>query len=133
MQKTFEKFCLGVLYFGLALTLFVPLVLDNTFFFPFVQPKIVSFRIIIEVLITFYLGLCVINKEYVPKRNFILMALALFIAWSFAPSIFGIDFSLSFWGDMERGEGIISWLHFLAYFIIDRKSTRLNSSHSSIS
>ena len=118
MQKTFEKFCLGVLYFGLALTLFVPLVLDNTFFFPFVQPKIVSFRIIIEVLITFYLGLCVINKEYVPKRNFILMALALFIAWSFAPSIFGIDFSLSFWGDMERGEGIISWLHFLAYFIM---------------
>lgn len=81
-------------------------------------PKGIFFRILIEIIFVFYLSLILFNKKYLPQKSLLLWALLAFYLIMFVASIFGINFYRSFFGDMQRGEGLILHLHLLAFFII---------------
>ncbi len=118
MRETWKKVGLYTIYIGIGLILFSPILVDNHLFFPFITTKLFLFRIVVEILLLAFLVLNVVSEEYRPKRNWLLLFLLGFIAAAFISSLLGHNFYLSFWGDMERGEGLNLWLHLLAFFVI---------------
>lgn len=118
MFEKIEKFCLGIIFFGLGITLAIPLITNSNFIFPFIFPKVIVFRITVEIIFLAYLFLAFLNQEYRPRINLIFASVLFFIVAIFFSSLIGQNFYLSFWGDIERGEGLILWLHLLAYLLI---------------
>ncbi len=105
-------------------TFFVPLiVIPSSFIFPFIVPKVVVFRSIMEVMIGAYILLLIINwKEYKPTMTPLTMAVLLFYVVSFGVSTFvGIDPYHSFWDNHERMLGFFTIMHYVAYYIIVSK------------
>lgn len=117
-QSGLEKACLFVIRWGTYLALFAPLVISIKFFFPFVSPKTVFFRIIVEIIFVAYLFLVFSRRRYLPKINGLTIALALFLAVFILASLTGVNFGRSFWSTYERMTGILTMLHLFAFFII---------------
>jgi len=87
--------------------------------FPFITSKQISFNILIEVLMIFWIALIVKYPEYRPKKSYISFGLLSFFLIMIISCFTGVDFNLSFWGDVERMLGVFHLLHFLGlYFII---------------
>lgn len=118
MKTNFEKNLLYILYVCIVITLAVPLVVGNGYFFPYIFPKAVVFRSIVALMAVVFLLLQWKNNNYAPKFTIFTWFLTVFIAVATVASLFGIDMQLSFWGTFERSEGLLLWLHLLVYFII---------------
>lgn len=100
-------------------TFLMPLiVMGDTFIFPFVFPKAIYFRILVELAFGLYLILCLIDKNYRPKKTPLFIVLAVFFAILFLSTIFGVDFQRSMWGNYERMSGWFSLIHFGLFFVI---------------
>jgi len=48
--------------------------------------------------------------------GFFELSVSIFLAVSFLSAIFGANFSLSFWGNLERGGGVWGLIHFVLFF-----------------
>src|SRR3989344_8935535 len=116
-MKNLEKTCLWVIYLAIGLTLTTPLWAHNSFFFPFITTKVLWFRILVEVLVLAYLVLLALSDSYNPRLNKTTIIFTLFVAWAALSSALGHSWNISFWGNIERGEGMMLWLHGWAYFI----------------
>ena len=124
LVKRVQQICLWIIYAGAALSLALPLYLDNSAFFPFVAPRAFVFRSATEIMLVAFLFLIATDKKYLPRLNLLNITLTLFVITAFVSSLLGLDFYRSFWGDMERGEGLLLWLHLWAFFIILSSSVR---------
>ena len=113
-QKTY----LFILKAGIYASLLVVFFVYKSLLFPFITSKQISFNIIIEVLFVLWLAFIIKYPTYRPKMSYITYGLAAFFAALFASSIFGVDFNLSFWGDVERMLGVFHLLHFFAFYLI---------------
>jgi len=113
-----EKICLWVIQWGAYLALFTPLIINTKFFFPFVAPKTIFFRILIEVILVAYLFLVAMNKRYRPKITPLTIAVVMFLAIFILSSFTGINLHRSFWSTNERMTGILTMLHLLAFFTV---------------
>jgi O-antigen ligase len=118
MAKYLKNSALFVLYLGMGICLLTPILVDSSFFFPFIFTKVLVFRIAVEVLLLAYLVLNLISKEYRPRLGIVANLTGLFILVATISSLLGGRFYLSFWGDIERGEGLILWLHLWMFLII---------------
>ncbi len=118
MKEKIIKTSRFVIYTGLLAVLLTPLLVDSNFLFPFIFTKVLMFRIVVEVMLLAYLVLNLLSGEYRPKSNWLTKLTALFIAIAAVSSFFGGNFYRSFWGDIERGEGLILWLHVLVFLVI---------------
>ncbi|OGE80365.1 MAG: hypothetical protein A2826_02825 [Candidatus Doudnabacteria bacterium RIFCSPHIGHO2_01_FULL_43_23] len=118
MTDNLKKISLWIIYVGTALTLALPLFVDNGFFFPFVTSKAFAFRIIVEIMLLAFFFLAFTNPDFRLKRNPLVVIFSLFIFVAFVSSLIGQNFYGSFWGDMERSDGLFLLLHLLAYLII---------------
>ncbi|MDQ5938726.1 MAG: hypothetical protein QG642_416 [Patescibacteria group bacterium] len=107
-----------IIKLGLALVLFAPLVIYNDSYFPFVFPRNMFFRLIIDIIFPLYLWLVVKNTYQWPKFNKGLVFFVLFILVLTISSIFGGHFLLSFWSTFERMDGLANWYHILMYVIV---------------
>ncbi len=109
-----------VVKFFIYLTFFVPLlVLPTSFIFPFIVPKILAFRSLVELMIAGYILLLFINwQEFKPKFSWLSLAVGAFFI-SFAISTFtGVDWYHSFWDNHERMLGLFTIFHYVAYYFI---------------
>jgi hypothetical protein len=113
-----EKILKYIIWAGLIGICFVPLIVKSNYFFPYIVPKTLAFRVIIEVIFLAFLGLAVIKKEYRPKLNLVLVLFFLYIVTVFVSSILGGSFYFSFWSNNERSEGLLLLLHLLLYLLI---------------
>lgn len=127
MQEPFRKILLSVIYAGVGLILLSPILVDNRFFFPFITTKVFLFRIAVEIILAAFLFLNFVSEEYRPRWNWLLVFLAGFIGVAALASVLGGNFYLSFWGDIERGEGVNLWLHLLAFFVILTSTVKTRS------
>jgi O-antigen ligase len=109
---------LKIIRWGVYVCLALPLFLTSKFFYPFIFPRTALFRLIIEVLFVFYILLIIKFPEYRPKRNLFFWSMAAFTLILILTTITSVDPSKSFYGTMERGSGVFSWLHYFAFFII---------------
>ncbi len=108
-----------VRYFIYA-TFFVPLlVFPTSFIFPFVVPKILAFRSLVELMLGGYVLLLFINwQEFKPKFSWLHVAvLGFFISFSIS-TFAGVDWYHSFWDNHERMLGLFTIAHYVAYYFI---------------
>lgn len=109
---------LQIIKTGIFVILLLPLFVDQNFLFPFVFPRTILFRLIIELCLVCYLVLIIIVPSYRPRWSPLLGLLVIFIAAMIISSSVGVNWYQSFWSSIERSEGIVTWLHFLIFFII---------------
>jgi O-antigen ligase/tetratricopeptide (TPR) repeat protein len=102
----------------IVLSLFTPLVVSSDFVFPFVFPKTAAFQILVEIMFFLWLILIMSRPEFRPKRSRIFWAITIFLSVVILASLFGVSFGLSFWSAYERMTGIVTLLHYFAYFLI---------------
>ncbi len=109
-----------VVKFLIYATFFVPLlVLPMSFIFPFIVPKILVFRSLVEIMIAGYILLLIINwKEFKPKFTLLNLALAAFFASFTASTFIGVDPYHSFWDNHERMLGLFTIFHYVAYYLV---------------
>ena len=117
-QPGLERVCLFVITWGTYLVLFTPLIINTKFFFPFVAPKTIFFRIIVEIILASYIFLVIINRCWRPRINALTIAVALYLAIFILASFTGVNLERSFWSTNERMTGILTMLHLFALFII---------------
>ncbi len=113
-----QKLYLSILKIGSILSLIVVFFVFKGLLFPFITSKQISFNIIIEVLSIFWIAFVLKYPEYKPKKSFITYGLIAFFSVLTLSCWTGVDFNLSFWGDIERMLGVFHLLHFLAFYII---------------
>jgi len=114
-----KKVYLYILKIGVYLSLISVFLVFKDFLFPYITSKQISFNILVEILFVFWIAFIIKYPEYRPRKFWISYGLIAFFFALFVSSIFGVDFNLSFWGDVERMLGVFHLLHFLVlYFII---------------
>jgi tetratricopeptide (TPR) repeat protein len=100
--------------------LFLPVVVNESFYYPFMFLKSILFRGAVQVMLLLYVILAAREPAYRPRLNLISCAV---LAWfgilvlSSLPGI-SVDAWSSWWGDFRRMSGLIMQLHLLAYFFV---------------
>ena len=117
-SKTLERILLSIIRWGAYVSLLTPLIVVDDFFYSFVVPKTIYFRIIVEIILATYLILILSFPKYRPKINALSVSVFVFILISIATSVLGVDPQRSFWSVYERETGLFTLLHFYAFFVV---------------
>lgn len=117
-QNSFEKVLIYIIKGGIFTILFLPLLITDSLYFPYITGKNFVFRIIIEIIFFLYLILIVGNKKYRPKFSILLTLISLFILANFISTILSPSPYHSFWGNYERMIGFLGYLHLFLFFLI---------------
>jgi O-antigen ligase len=113
-----EMICLSIIRWGTYLALFTPLIVHSSFTSPFIVPKTIFFRIIVDIIFIAYILLAIISPRYRPKFNALTLALSLFLGVFILTFFTGISSERLFLGDFLRMTGPLTFLHLFAFFII---------------
>ncbi len=116
--NTTNKIVRFLVLVGFFIIPFIPLVVVNSFFFPFITGKNFLFRILLELMMGGWVVLAVTDKKYRPKATWLWWSLVAFIVVIFFADVFSIYPYKSFWSNFERMEGYITLIQLFAYFII---------------
>jgi O-antigen ligase len=117
-EKRIAPILKEIIRMGAFLVLLTPLVISDKFFFPFVSPKSLYFMALVEIIFACWFILAIFCPKYRPKSNLLLWAITLFFWFITFSSIFGMDFSHSFWSKYERMTGLLMLFHLLAFFLV---------------
>ena len=107
-----------LLYAGIFAVPFLAFIVSSSMFFPFITGKNFSFRIIVEAMTALWLVLMLFDARYKPRKSWVLAMLAIFVGVVALSSLLGENFYRSFWSNYERMEGLVTYLHLLAYFLV---------------
>lgn len=103
---------------GLFLLPLTPLFVTSSFLFPFITGKGFFFRIVTEIVLALWLVLALRVPAYRPKSSWIFKAFAALIVVLTLATVWGANPYHSFWSNYERMEGLVSYLHLFAYFLV---------------
>ncbi|MBI4691968.1 MAG: O-antigen ligase family protein [Candidatus Terrybacteria bacterium] len=138
MQKSLKIIRYAVLG-GIFLIPFLVLIVTPSLFFPFITGKNFSFRILVEIIFSLWLVLAIfdpvrsrergsrstsngVDPNYRPKsasrRTWLLIAAVAFTFVLILSTIFSVNPYRSFWSNFERMEGLLSFLHLFALFLV---------------
>ncbi|OGZ43064.1 MAG: hypothetical protein A2719_01735 [Candidatus Ryanbacteria bacterium RIFCSPHIGHO2_01_FULL_45_22] len=117
-QHAVSKALLWTVRVGIWLLLFTPLVVAPTWFFPYITGKGFFFRIVVEMFFGVWLALIALDARFRPRSGFVLWAFLGFISILGLATIFGADPYQSFWSNFERMEGMVTYLHLAALFLM---------------
>lgn len=119
--KLTRYFILG----GVFLTPFLVLIVADFLFFPFITGKNFTFRILVEIIFALWLILTIFDKNYRPhfnwpgrRKNWLLIIFSVFILILILSTFLGVNSYRSFWSNYERMEGLITYLHLFALFLV---------------
>jgi len=116
-QKT-SKYLHWALKVVLYLILLTPVLLSSKYLFPFITTKTMYFRLMVELAIVLYVALAMLVPKFRPKMTKLSWAIVIFGIIIFLTGLTGVDFYKTFWGTIERGEGFLTILHLIIYFLI---------------
>lgn len=117
-SKIFAPYLHQTIKVGFFIILFLPLFVEQRFLFPFVFPKTVVFRIIVEIIFVLYLFLLAFSKEYAFRWTKTHTLLGILVIILGASALFGVNPYHSFWSSVERSEGVLLWIHLFLLFIV---------------
>ncbi|HEY4500405.1 MAG TPA: O-antigen ligase family protein [Candidatus Paceibacterota bacterium] len=103
---------------GVFAVLFVPFLVADSMFFPFITGKNFTFRILTEIAFASWFLLSFRDASVRPRKSTVLWAFVAFVAIIGLADIFGQSPWKSFWSNFERMEGYITTLHLFAYFLV---------------
>jgi O-antigen ligase/tetratricopeptide (TPR) repeat protein len=112
-----EKYVKWIIFAGVAVLLYIPFVVSNDLFFPFITGKAYLFRIVSEIIFFSWVILAIYNPEYRPKKNWILYSFAAFILTTLISAFSGVNFVNSIWSNFERMEGWVTLIHLFGLFL----------------
>ena len=105
----------------LLASLLVPLIVGSGFFFPYVVPRNLFFRVVVELgITTLVLALCFGRNTLDLHDEPIFWSLVIFIAAATLSAFFSPASTHSFFGDFERMGGVWAWLHLVLFFLLLR-------------
>jgi putative inorganic carbon (HCO3(-)) transporter len=107
-----------ILTAGIYLSFLVIFFTFKQLLFPYISSKQISFNMLMEILFIFWAGLIIKYPAWRPKKSFITFGLLVFFGITLITCFTGIDFNLSFWGDVERMLGVFHLLHFLILYLL---------------
>ncbi|MDE1919653.1 MAG: O-antigen ligase family protein [Patescibacteria group bacterium] len=93
-----------------------PLVVTNSFFFPFITGKAFFFRILVEIAVAAWVVLACLDREYRPRISLVGWAAIAFVAWMFVADALAVNAAKAFWSNFERMEGWVLLIHLLGFF-----------------
>lgn len=109
--RTIKNITQGLIYLLLA----TPLIIHSSLFFPFITGKALFFRFLVSLVGVGAAYLFLIDREYRPKINKIILVLGLLFVVVFLATIFGINPFNSFWSNYERMEGFVTYIYLAVY------------------
>lgn len=112
-----EAFLLWIIRLGAVAVLFTPLILYSRVYFPFVGPKGLYLMACAQIVFFAWLFLAIHYQKYRPNFNKVLIVFTVFLIVLVLASLFGVDFSRSFWSKYERMTGLLIWLHLFGLFL----------------
>lgn len=113
-----KKIYLNILRVGVFVSLLCVFFVFKNLLFPFITSKQIPFNIIMEILFVVWMALIVKFPETRPKWSYITFGMTAFFAIMVLSCFTGVDFNLSFWGDVERMLGAFHILHFYILYLI---------------
>jgi O-antigen ligase len=106
----------GLIY---TIVLLTPLIVSKGFFFSFVAPKTFFFYFLIEIAFVFWLyGWLTKPKEYIFRTGPVFWAILGFFGVGVISSVFGVNFTESFWSTFERMTGLLTGMHLLIFYVV---------------
>ncbi len=93
-----------------------PLLVANSYFFPFITGKAFYFRILVEIIVSAWVVLAMLDRAYRPRFSWIGVAVIAFVGWMFFADLFAINVAKAFWSNFERMEGWVLLIHLLGLF-----------------
>ena len=108
----------GVVLTGIFIVPFLPLVVADSFFFPFITGKNFAFRLIVQIIMAAWLILIIKDKEYRPKFSWLMGSVLAFTAIMGAANLLAENPAKAFWSNYERMEGFVTLVHMCAYFLV---------------
>ncbi len=114
-MKDIARFLLFTTIFSIP---FIPLLVTNTLFFPFITGKNFAFRILVEIMLASWVILSLYDARYRLKFSWILGSFTAFIVAIFFSDLLGKHSFSSFWSNFERMEGFVTLAHAFLLFIV---------------
>lgn len=102
----------------LYLSLLMPIVVGINYLFPYVFPKAIFFMALVEIAFVLYVLLLVIDKNYLPQLNLLLVGLEVWLASLTLSTFLAVDPSLAFWSKAERMDGLFWYLHLFLFLVM---------------
>ncbi|MFT5036451.1 MAG: O-antigen ligase/tetratricopeptide (TPR) repeat protein [Candidatus Azotimanducaceae bacterium] len=119
-----KDFLKGIVYVGIFIIPFIPLIVVNDMFFPFITGKNFTFRIIVEVIFGAWVLLALLDTAYRPRFSWLFAGTSAFIVVMFFANFFGEYPLKSFWSNFERMDGYVTLVHFYLLFVVLGSSFR---------
>lgn len=113
-----KDFLKAIVYTGAFLVLFVPLMVNDSMFFPYITGKNFAFRILVEIIFASWILLALLDKQYRPRFSWMALFGGLLLVVMFFADLFGEYPFKSFWSNFERMDGYITLVHFYFYFLV---------------
>jgi O-antigen ligase len=111
----------GAIAILLMTSLIAPLLIGYDFFFPFVVPRNIFFRVVIELAATGLILFSLFEKKRIVLRGeWAFWSLVGFVGAATLSAVFSPARNHSFFGDFERMGGVWAWLHFTLFFLLLR-------------
>ncbi|HEX9384363.1 MAG TPA: hypothetical protein VF908_13250, partial [Gemmatimonadaceae bacterium] len=105
----------------LLASLVVPLIVGYDFFFPYVAPRNIFFRVVVEVgAAALVLALSFGRKSLDLRSEPIFWSLVTFLAAASVSALLSPAPTHSFFGDFERMGGVWAWFHLVLFFLLLR-------------
>ncbi len=103
-----------------CLILFLPLVVDNDFYYPQIFLKSILFRVAVQAMAFIYVVLAATSAAHRPRLNRITYALLAYFGSMIFSSLPGLSVNAwsSWYGSFARMGGVYAQLHLLAYFFV---------------
>ena len=118
--STATNWRLAILLLVIA-SLLVPVVVSTAFFFPYVVPRNIFFRVVAELgLFILVWALCFGDNDLDLRFEPIFWALAAFVVAALLSAFFSPARDHSLFGDFERMGGVWAWLHLALFFLVLR-------------
>lgn len=103
----------------LLLVAVTPLLYIGGVYYPFVVPKVIYFRTLVELVVVLLVIYAVYTRDGLPLAIFkkkITWVPLVFLGFSYISALFGLDFYHSFWSIFERMDGLVTLTHLIVYF-----------------
>lgn len=107
----------------LVLVAVTPLLYMGGVYYPFVVPKVIYFRTLIElavvaVAVAIYAVCARENLNLAIFKKKIVWLPLVFLAFGYLSALFGLDFYHSFWSIFERMDGLVTLTYLIVYFYL---------------
>jgi len=113
-------------------TAFTPIIFSGNFLYPFIVPRVVFFRIVIEIILVIFLLLWwmggIKQEEKLSLcRQYSALALGIYLVVNMVSAFLGESINNSIFGDIERSLGVYTLIHLYLFYIFARTFFNSNS------